>query len=112
MMEHRGVGMSRHDDDGHDLPAAAITIDQVVDDLNAVLDDIGAERAVVYGCSYGTYLAAGLGSGTPGGSTPWCWIPRCSRRATSRTSEVRSVGYCSTANGPTAAMSPRRCVGW
>ncbi len=66
MMEHRGVGMSRHDDDGHDLPAAAITIDQVVDDLNAVLDDVGAERAVVYGSSYGTYLAAGLGVRYPG----------------------------------------------
>ena len=66
MMEHRGVGMSRHDDDGNDLPAAAITIEQVVDDLNAVLDDIGAERAIVYGSSYGTYLAAGLAVRHPG----------------------------------------------
>ena len=61
MVEHRGVGMSRHDDAGNDLPAAAITVDQAVDDLDAVLDDIGAERAIVYGTSYGTYLAAGLG---------------------------------------------------
>lgn len=61
MVEHRGVGMSRRDDAGRDLPAAAITVDQAVDDLGAVLDDIGADRAIVYGTSYGTYLAAGLG---------------------------------------------------
>ena len=26
MVEHRGVGMSRHDDEGQDLPAEALTI--------------------------------------------------------------------------------------
>lgn len=61
MVEHRGVGMSRHDDAGADLPPAAITVDQVVDDIAAVLDDAGADTAEVYGTSYGTYLAAGLG---------------------------------------------------
>jgi pimeloyl-ACP methyl ester carboxylesterase len=61
MVEHRGVGMSRHDDGGADLPPEALTIDAAVDDLAAVLDDAGVERAVVYGASYGTYLAAGLG---------------------------------------------------
>lgn len=61
MVEHRGVGMSRHDDAGADLPADALTIDQVVDDLAAVLDDAGVRSAVVYGTSYGTYVAAGLG---------------------------------------------------
>lgn len=61
MVEHRGVGMSRHDDTGADLPPEAITVDQVVDDLRAVLDDIGVDGAIVYGVSYGTYLAAGLG---------------------------------------------------
>lgn len=61
MVEHRGVGMSRRDDSGADLPAAALTITQVVDDLAAVLDDACVEDAVVYGASYGTYLAAGLG---------------------------------------------------
>jgi proline iminopeptidase len=33
----------------------------VVADLAAVLDDCGVRRAVVYGSSYGTYLAQGLG---------------------------------------------------
>ncbi len=61
MVEHRGLGMSRHDDSGADLPPEALTIDQVVDDLAAVLDDAGVDSAVVYGTSYGTYLAAGVG---------------------------------------------------
>jgi proline iminopeptidase len=61
MVEHRGVGLSRHDDAGADLPPAALTVDAVVDDLAAVLDDAQVEQAVVYGASYGTYLAAGLG---------------------------------------------------
>ncbi|MGO1048920.1 alpha/beta fold hydrolase [Crossiella sp. CA198] len=61
MVEHRGVGLSRTDDTGQDLPLAAITVTQVVDDLAAVLDDLGLDRVVVYGCSYGTYLAQGFG---------------------------------------------------
>jgi proline iminopeptidase len=61
MVEHRGVGMSRHDDSGADLPPPALTIDQAVDDLAAVLDDAAVDKAIVYGTSYGTYLAAGLG---------------------------------------------------
>ena len=61
MVEHRGVGMSRRDDAGADLPLDALTIEQVVDDVAAVLDDAGIDTAVVYGASYGTYLAAGVG---------------------------------------------------
>ncbi|MBJ7384446.1 MAG: alpha/beta fold hydrolase [Mycolicibacterium sp.] len=61
MVEHRGVGLSRHDDAGADLPPGSLVIDAVVDDLAAVLDDAGVSSAVVYGTSYGTYLAAGLG---------------------------------------------------
>ena len=61
MVEHRGVGMSRHDDIGADLPPEALTIDQVVDDVAAVLDDAVVDKAVVYGTSYGTYVAAGFG---------------------------------------------------
>ncbi len=61
MVEHRGVGMSRHDDEGADLPLAALTIDAAVGDIAAVLDDAQVDEAVVYGTSYGTYLAAGLG---------------------------------------------------
>lgn len=61
MIEHRGVGMSRHDDAGNDLPPDALTIEQVVDDVVAVLDDAQVERAILYGTSYGTYIAAGVG---------------------------------------------------
>jgi proline iminopeptidase len=61
MIDHRGVGMSRHDDAGEDLPPEALTIDQAVDDVSAVLDDAQVEKAVIYGTSYGTYLAAGVG---------------------------------------------------
>ena len=66
MVEHRGVGMSRRDDSGADLPPAALTIEQVVDDVAAVLDDAGVDTAAVYGASYGTYLAAGVGVRHPG----------------------------------------------
>ncbi|MBP1816519.1 alpha/beta fold hydrolase [Mycobacterium sp. OAE908] len=61
MIEHRGVGMSRHNDSGTDLPPEALTIDQVVDDVAAVLDDAHVAKATIYGTSYGTYVAAGVG---------------------------------------------------
>lgn len=61
MVEHRGVGMSRRDDAGADLPPEAISVDQVVDDIAAVLDDAGVDRAVIDGTSYGSYVAAGVG---------------------------------------------------
>ncbi|MBY0289208.1 MAG: alpha/beta hydrolase [Mycobacteriaceae bacterium] len=61
MVEHRGVGLSRHDDRGADLPPEALTIGEVVDDVAAVLDDASVDKAVVYGTSYGTYLASGFG---------------------------------------------------
>ncbi len=62
MIEHRGVGLSRCDDSSADLPPEALTIEAVVDDVAAVLDDARVERAVVYGTSYGSYLAAGVGA--------------------------------------------------
>lgn len=65
MVEHRGVGLSRRRDDGSDLPLSALTVDQVVGDLVAVLDDAGLPRAVVYGTSYGSYLAQGLAARSP-----------------------------------------------
>ncbi len=61
MVEHRGVGMSRHDDAGTDLPPHSLTIEQVVDDVVAVLDDARVDKAIVFGASYGTYIAAGIG---------------------------------------------------
>ena len=65
MVEPRGVGMSRHDDAGSDLPPEALTIEQVVEDVIAVLDDAHVERAILYGTSYGTYVAAGVGVSHP-----------------------------------------------
>lgn len=61
MVEHRGIGMSRHTDAGADLPPEAITVAQVVDDIAAVLDDAGVHEAVLYGTSYGSYIASGFG---------------------------------------------------
>jgi proline iminopeptidase len=61
MVEHRGIGLSRRDDAGRDLPFGAVTVEQVVADLAAVLDDAGVDRALVYGTSYGAYLAQGFG---------------------------------------------------
>ena len=65
MVEHRGVGMSRHADDGTDLPAEALTIDAAVGDIAAVLDDAEVDTAVVYGTSYGSYLTATFGARHP-----------------------------------------------
>lgn len=61
MVEHRGVGLSRTDLDGLDLPVSAMRIDDVLDDLAAVLDHEGADRAFIVGSSYGSYLASGFG---------------------------------------------------
>lgn len=66
MVEHRGVGLSRRDDQGADLPPAALTVHQVLDDLAAVLADLSIDRVIVYGCSYGSYLAQGFGARHPG----------------------------------------------
>ena len=61
MVEHRGVGLSRYTDSGLDLPPGALSVDQVVDDVAAVLDDAGVDTATIYGVSYGSYIAAGVG---------------------------------------------------
>ncbi len=61
MVDHRGVGLSRRRDNGEDLPQSALTVEAAVDDVAAVLDACRVERAVVYGSSYGTYLAQGVG---------------------------------------------------
>ncbi|MGI5131531.1 alpha/beta fold hydrolase [Pseudonocardia sp. CA-107938] len=66
MVEHRGVGLSRCDRDGADLPPEVLTIEDVVADLVAVLDAEGVDRVVAYGSSYGTYLVQGLGVRHPG----------------------------------------------
>lgn len=63
MVEHRGVGLSRRlasgreGEPGEALPLTAMRIAAVVDDLRAVLDAEGIEKAVIAGSSYGTYVA-------------------------------------------------------
>ena len=61
MVEHRGVGLSRTDEHGRDLPREAVTVEAAADDLAAVLDHAGIQQAVVYGASYGTYLTQAFG---------------------------------------------------
>ncbi|MDZ7917340.1 MAG: alpha/beta fold hydrolase [Rhodococcus sp. (in: high G+C Gram-positive bacteria)] len=61
MIEHRGIGLSRSDIRGQHLPRRAVTIAAVLDDIAAVLEHEKIEAAVIYGSSYGTYLACGLG---------------------------------------------------
>lgn len=65
MVEHRGVGLSRTDLDGQDLPGAAMVIRAAVDDVAAVLDAEGVDRAIIYGSSYGSYLAQAFGAWHP-----------------------------------------------
>ncbi|GAA1484270.1 alpha/beta fold hydrolase [Brachybacterium fresconis] len=60
MMEHRGVGLSRLDSTGEDLPASAIRLREVLGDLLAVLDHARVPRVSVYGVGYGAYLAQAL----------------------------------------------------
>nr|WP_269329379.1 alpha/beta hydrolase [Kineosporia babensis] len=57
MVEHRGVGLSRHDRYGRDLPVPAITLVSAADDLAAVVRHCGVSQVVVYGSSYGSCLA-------------------------------------------------------
>lgn len=57
MMEHRGVGLSRLDSTGEDLPAQAMGVREVIGDLVAVLDHARVEQAAVVGTGYGAYLA-------------------------------------------------------
>ena len=63
MVEHRGIGRSRHD--LAVLPADAMRITAVLDDLAAVLDAEGVDRAFVVGSSYGSYLASSFGARHP-----------------------------------------------
>lgn len=44
MVEHRGVGLSRHDAGGEDLPVDAMRAEYAARDTLAVLDRLGVER--------------------------------------------------------------------
>ena len=61
MVEHRGVGLSRHDAGGNDLPAEAIRAGYAARDILAVLNHLGIEKAWLHGTSYGGYLAQFIG---------------------------------------------------
>lgn len=65
MMEHRGVGFSRRDPDGTDLPLEAMRVAYVVDDLAAILRHEETGPAVIVGSSYGTYVALALAATHP-----------------------------------------------
>ncbi|MBO0926501.1 alpha/beta hydrolase [Cellulomonas sp. zg-ZUI199] len=65
MVEHRGIGLSRRVRAGGDVPAEAVTVAAVVDDLVAVLDHAGVERAVLLGASYGSYVVQAFGARHP-----------------------------------------------
>jgi proline iminopeptidase len=66
MVEHRGVGLSRQDGRGRDLPPRAMSVASVVDDLVVVLDHALVDRVAVYGSGYGAYLAMLLAALHPG----------------------------------------------
>ena len=61
MMEHRGVGLSRTEG----LPREAMALADVVADVEAILDAEGIEKVVVYGSSYGSYVAQTFCAGHP-----------------------------------------------
>lgn len=65
MIEHRGIGFSRADLTGTDLPPSALWIDSVVDDVAAVLDQEDVGAAFIAGSSYGSYLASSFGAKYP-----------------------------------------------
>ncbi|WP_298178373.1 hypothetical protein [Saccharomonospora sp.] len=82
MMEHRGVGLSRHDTTGTDLPVEQVTVEAAADDLAAVLDDISVERAVVYGRPTAVIWHRRSAYDIPTESPAWCSTPPFSRLPT------------------------------
>lgn len=65
MIEHRGIGLSRTDTDGADLPLEAMRVAAVADDNAAVLDAESVPEAVLAGSSYGTYVAQAFAADHP-----------------------------------------------
>lgn len=65
MVEHRGVGLSRTDLVGRDLPVSAMRVSAVTDDITAVLDREEADTAFLAGSSYGSYVVSCLGARHP-----------------------------------------------
>lgn len=65
MVEHRGVGLSRQDAEGEDLPLDAMRAEYAARDVLAVLNHLGVEKAWLHGTSYGGYLAQLVGALAP-----------------------------------------------
>lgn len=65
MVEHRGVGFSRKDRTGRDLPQSAMWVMSVVRDIAAVLDQEGVRKAFLAGSSYGTFIASAVAATYP-----------------------------------------------
>ncbi|MBB1030398.1 alpha/beta hydrolase [Dietzia sp. SLG310A2-38A2] len=61
MVEHRGVGLSRTDTSGRDLPVSAMRIAAVAGDIAAVLDREAVDSAYLAGSSYGSYVVSCVG---------------------------------------------------
>lgn len=61
MVEHRGIGLSRTDLAGRDLPFSAMWVTSVVEDIAAVLDHEQVSSAFMVGSSYGSHLVSGFG---------------------------------------------------
>lgn len=62
MVEHRGIGLSRRTAAGPDLTGDDMWLGLVVDDLLAVLDAEHVPQAILYGCSYGSYVVQAFAS--------------------------------------------------
>ncbi|MGM7679634.1 alpha/beta fold hydrolase [Microbacterium sp. A94] len=65
MVEHRGIGLSRKDVSGRDLPRSSMQITDVLGDIAAVLDHEKVQQAHIVGSSYGSYLASSFGVAYP-----------------------------------------------
>lgn len=65
MIEHRGVGLSRRDHSGKELPTSAMRVRSVIEDIVAVLDQEHVMRATIVGSSYGSYIASSFGAAHP-----------------------------------------------
>ena len=65
MVEHRGVGLSRRDGRGRDLPVEAMRVEYAARDVVAVLKHLRVEKAWIHGTSYGGYLAQAVGVVAP-----------------------------------------------
>ncbi|WP_309230127.1 MULTISPECIES: alpha/beta fold hydrolase [unclassified Dietzia] len=62
MIEHRGVGLSRTDTSGRDLPESAMRVAAVAGDIAAVLDREHVDSAHLAGSSYGSYVVSCVGA--------------------------------------------------